>query len=74
VLPEPQNKQDATNGDQWIAVRVTQASEQQPLVTNAVSGSIEQLLRAELSERPVGVARLAAIAKVLIADMSPPKK
>lgn len=73
MLPEPQNKQGATKNDEWIAVRIAQACEQQLLVTKVVSESIEQLLTGELSEKPASAGRLAAIAKKLIADMSRPK-
>ena len=73
MISGPQNTKDATTDDRWIAVRVSEACKQQPLVITAVSARIQELLSAELSEKPAGAARLSAIANDLIADMSPPK-
>ena len=59
------------NDHQWMTTRVTEAREEHPLVTEAVSARIAPLLKGELSERPASPARLAAVARALIADMSP---
>lgn len=59
------------NDDQWITTRVAEAREKRPLVTEAVSAGMALLLNGELSERPLPSARLAAVAKALIADMAP---
>ena len=63
------------NDDQWITARVAETRETHPLLTEAVSARIASLLNGELSERPLPSARLAAVAKALIADMAsaPPK-
>lgn len=58
------------NDDQWITTRVAEARETHPLVTEAVSAWIGPLLIGELSERPLSSARLATVAKALIADMA----
>ena len=59
------------NNDQWITTRVAEARATHPLVTEAVSARIAPLLNGELCERPLPSARLAAVAKALIADMAP---
>jgi len=64
-----------SNNDQWITIRVAEAREHHPLVTEAVSARIGPLLNGELSERTLPPTRLTAVAKALIADMAlaPPK-
>lgn len=55
----------------WITARIAQARKQHPAVTDTVSMQIEGLLRGELAERELSGARLAKIAKTMIADTWP---
>ena len=63
------------NDDGWVRTRITEAQQRHPLVTEAVSARIDQLLKGELSERQLPSTALASVAKKLIADMvlAPPE-
>jgi len=71
VIQEPQEKESATNDEQWIVRRVAEACEKHPLVTSAVSSSVESLLKDELSEKLLSVSRLTGVARSMIENMPP---
>ena len=60
-----------SNNNEWVADRIAEASEQNPLVTEVVTGRIAQLLKGPLSERQIPSADIKNVAKTLIADMTP---
>ena len=60
-----------SNEEHWVTTRITEVSKHNPLVTQAVSASIEQLLKGPLSERQLPSAELKSVAGTLIADMVP---
>lgn len=60
----------ATN-DHWIANRVAEARERDPLVTEAASERIAVALGDQLSEQQLSNADLTSLAKELISDMIP---
>ena len=61
--------------DHWIGTRITEARECHPLVTEAVSYRMAQVLKGQLSEQQLSQGDLTILAKALIADMdaTPPK-
>lgn len=61
--------------DHWITTRITKARKRHPLVTEAVSARIDQLLTGQLSERQLPSTTLTSVARALIVDMipAPPK-
>jgi len=63
------------NEADWIATRITEARKRHPLVTEAVSARMDQLLKGLLSERLLPSTELTSVARALIADMvpAPPK-
>jgi hypothetical protein len=60
-----------SNDDHWITTRITKARERHPLVTDAASARIDQLLTGQLSERQLPATELTSVAIALIADMVP---
>jgi hypothetical protein len=60
-----------SNDDHWITTRITDALQRHPLVTEAVSARVDQLLTGQLSERQLPSTELASLAKALIEDMVP---
>ena len=60
-----------TNNDDWVTTRITEASKRHPLVTEAVSSRMVQLLNAQLSDRHLTPANLKSVAAELIEDMVP---
>ena len=61
--------------DDWITTRITEARTLHPLVTEAVSSRIAELLKGQLSEQQLSHVDLTSVAKALIANMvpAPPK-
>lgn len=61
--------------DLWITVRITETRKHHPLVIEAVSSRMEEMLKGQLSERQLPRGELTNIATTLIADMvpAPPK-
>lgn len=61
--------------DHWIRTRITEARTQHPLVTEAVSSQMAEILKGRLSEQQLAQKDLAKLANDLIADMvlDPPK-
>jgi hypothetical protein len=59
------------SNDPWITTRITEARKHHPLVTDAASDRIEELLNGQLSERQLPQAELKTVAAALIADMIP---
>jgi hypothetical protein len=57
--------------DLWIATRITDARSVHPLVTEAVSTRMKELLSGTLSSRQLPQLELTNVAKALIADMLP---
>ena len=55
----------------WITACITEAQKCHPLVTEAVSSLMEELLKDRLAERPVPAGELAKIAAKLITAMLP---
>jgi hypothetical protein len=55
----------------WITNRITKALECHPLVTEAVSTRIDQLLTGQLSERQLSATELTSVARELIVCMVP---
>ncbi len=55
----------------WIRTRITKARTQHPLVTEAVSSQVAEVLEGRLSEQQLAQKELARLAKDLIADMVP---
>lgn len=64
-----------SNDDHWITTRITEARKCHPLVTEAVSARIDQLLTGQLSERQLPSTELTSVAMALLEDMvpAPPK-
>jgi hypothetical protein len=64
-----------SNDDHWITTLISEARKRHPLVTEAVSARMDQLLTGQLSERPLPSTDLASVARALLADMvpAPPK-
>ena len=60
-----------SNEDSWVTTRITEASKRHPLVTEAVSSRMEQLLKAQLSDRHLTTANLKSVAAELIKYMAP---
>ena len=60
-----------TNNDDWVTTRITEASKRHPLVTEAVSSRMVQLLNAQLSDRHLTTANLKSVAAELIEGMVP---
>ena len=61
--------------DHWITTRITEARTRHPLVTEAVSSRMAELLKGQLSEQQLSQMDLTSVARALIADMvhAPPK-
>jgi hypothetical protein len=61
--------------DHWIRTRITEARTRHPLVTEAVSSRVAEVLEGRLNEQQLAQKELASLAKDLIADMvrEPPK-
>ena len=61
--------------DRWIITRISEARERHPLVTEAVSSRMVELLKGQLREQQLSRRALASVAKALIADMAaaPPR-
>ena len=64
-----------SSDDNWIAIRTTEAWTSHPLVTDAVTARMAELLKGQLSEQQLSRADLTSIANAFIADMvsAPPK-
>jgi len=62
----------STITDDWITSRITQAKVGQPLLTDSAVTSMENLVRDQMTIRPLTKAELTAVAKRLISDMVPP--
>lgn len=60
-----------TNEEDWIAIRIAEAFQENALVTEAVSIKMYKLIKGELSERKLSPKDLSIIAKGLINDMAP---
>ena len=60
-----------SSDDHWASTLVTKARKRHPLVTQAVSARIDQLLQGQLSERQLPSTELKSVAGALIADMVP---
>jgi len=56
--------------DSWISIRITEALATCPLVSDAVSSRIADLLKGDLSERQLSKPELTSVAKALIVDMA----
>ncbi len=57
--------------DQWITTRITEARTCHPLVTEAVSSRIAEVLKVQLSGQQLSQRDLTSIAEELIAEMHP---
>ena len=60
-----------TNHDHWLTTRITEASKRHPLVTEAVLARMDELLKAQLIDRPLTPADLKSVAAGLVEDMAP---
>lgn len=56
--------------DHWIRTRITEVRTR-PLVTEAVSSRIAEVLKGQLSGQQLSQGDLTSLAKALIADMDP---
>lgn len=54
----------------WITARITKTKESHPLVTEAVSSRISQLLETTLSERQLTSTEFTSVATTLLDDMA----
>ncbi len=69
----PDGSADRENQAHWSDACVAKARQGNPLVTDAVSEIVAEVLRGALSERALTAAELTALAKRLIDDMARPK-
>jgi hypothetical protein len=66
-----QQRVEMSTADLWITTRVTESCSRYPLVTEAVSARLKELLNGQLSERQLSPADLTSVAEALISDMVP---
>ncbi len=59
------------NEESWIAGRTADARKRNPLVPEAVSAGMQELLKGQLSERQLTQVELRSIAEALIKDLVP---
>ena len=57
--------------DHWFIARLSEIRNQFPLVTEAISVRLQELLKGQLSERQLTQLELRNIAKTFIKDMAP---
>ena len=57
--------------DHWITTRIIEARKPHPLVTEAVSSRMAELLKGQLTEQQLSQKDLTSVARALIADMGP---
>ena len=60
------------NGNDWIITKITDAKKDHDLLTSFVLTRMDDLLRRQLSHRPLSNTELTAVAKQLITGMIPP--
>jgi hypothetical protein len=60
-----------SNDDHWIRIRITEVRARHPLVTEAVSSRMAEVLEGRLGEQKLSQTELATLASALIADMVP---
>ena len=60
-----------SSDDHWASTLITEARKRHPLVTQAVSARIDQLLQGQLSERQLSSKEVESVAVALVADMVP---
>lgn len=58
--------------DHWIKTRITESRAHHPLITEAVSSRMVELLTDRLSEQQFSQTELKELANALITDMAPP--
>lgn len=64
-----------SNDDHWAKTRISESRQQHPLVPEAVSARLENLLKGQLSGGPLTATELMHLSRELIAEMAqtPPK-